>query len=201
MDNNQIIQLVCTRLSHDIIGNIGAVANAVELLEEGDLDFLDDIKSILKNSSQTLASRMKFFRMAFGLNNSNLDNLDLVRNTALDYIKTITNKDFPILLTFDVNSANNRKIALIMIMIMADLLIRGGSIDIYEQENYLIASINANAKIAIDKLQKIESAIYNKNYDIDAGLAPLYALMQTVLPNHVKLCKDDKKITLTAVVG
>lgn len=200
MDNNQIIQLVCTRLSHDIIGNIGAVANAVELLEEGDLDFLDDIKSILKNSSQTLASRMKFFRMAFGLNNSNLDNLDLVRNTALDYIKTITNKDFPILLTFDVNSANNRKIALIMIMIMADLLIRGGSIDIYEQENYLIASINANAKIAIDKLQKIETIIYNQNQDIDAGLAPLYALIQLSLPNSVKLCKDDKKIKLTTIV-
>ena len=51
MNNNLITELVCTRISHDIIGNIGAVANAVELLEEGDLDFLDDIKSILKNSS------------------------------------------------------------------------------------------------------------------------------------------------------
>ena len=36
MSDNKVCELVCTRLSHDIIGNIGAVANAVELLEEGD---------------------------------------------------------------------------------------------------------------------------------------------------------------------
>jgi hypothetical protein len=59
-----VSETILTRLSHDIVGNIGAVSNAVELLEEGDLDFIDDIKSILKTSSQTLANRMKFFRLA-----------------------------------------------------------------------------------------------------------------------------------------
>ena len=49
---SHISELICTRISHDLIGNIGAVANAVELLEEGDMDFLDDIRSILKTSSQ-----------------------------------------------------------------------------------------------------------------------------------------------------
>ena len=75
MTNNSLVcELICTRLSHDIVGNIGAVANAVELLEEGDMDFIDDIKSILGVSSKNLASRLKFFRMAFGLNNANLEN-------------------------------------------------------------------------------------------------------------------------------
>ena len=44
MNKAPIAELVCTRISHDLIGNIGAVANAVELLEEGDTDFLDEIK-------------------------------------------------------------------------------------------------------------------------------------------------------------
>ena len=47
----QLSELICTRISHDLIGNIGAVGNAVELLEDGDMDFLDDIKSILQISS------------------------------------------------------------------------------------------------------------------------------------------------------
>ena len=50
-------ELISTRLSHDIIGNIGAVANAAELLEEGDMDFLDDIKSILKTLSSSIPFR------------------------------------------------------------------------------------------------------------------------------------------------
>lgn len=33
--NIYISEIVATRLSHDLIGNIGAVANAVELLNEG----------------------------------------------------------------------------------------------------------------------------------------------------------------------
>ena len=41
----KLSQIICTRISHDLIGNIGAVSNAVELLEEGDMDFMDDIKS------------------------------------------------------------------------------------------------------------------------------------------------------------
>ena len=41
-EKQKILETVCTRMSHDLIGNIGAVANAVELLEEGDMDFIDD---------------------------------------------------------------------------------------------------------------------------------------------------------------
>ena len=89
MNNSLVTELICTRLSHDIVGNIGAVSNAVELLEEGDMDFIDDIKSILSVSSKTLAARLKFFRMTFGLNNANLENSDIVFKTAQDYLHTL----------------------------------------------------------------------------------------------------------------
>ena len=86
MNNDLVCELICTRLSHDIIGNIGAVANAVELLEEGDMDFIDDIKSILNVSSKTLSARLKFFRLTFGLNNANLENKETVVKTVQDYL-------------------------------------------------------------------------------------------------------------------
>ena len=46
----KLAEVISTRISHDLIGNIGAIGNAVELLEEGDMDFLSDIKNILKET-------------------------------------------------------------------------------------------------------------------------------------------------------
>lgn len=200
MNNNLVAELICTRISHDIIGNVGAVANAVELLEEGDLDFLEDIKSILKNSSQTLAARIKFFRMAFGLDNANLEDEELVQRTACEYVKTIGNKDFPINLTFDISSNNKRKPALIMVMILADLLIRGGDIKVIEQAGGVIAYVPADAKISPEKLQKLENALCSQSIDIDAGLAPIYDLINLGLKGKIKLSKNEQKIELLADV-
>ncbi len=201
MNNNQIGELVCTRISHDIIGNIGAVANAVELLEDGDLDFLDDIKSVLKNSSQTLASRMKFFRMAFGLNNANLDDFDLVKKTAVDYLKTIGNKDFPITLQLEQIVVDNRRLALVMIMVLADILIRGGNISVYQENNTLVAEVDANAKIAVDKLDKMEKIIFSPSYPNDPSLAPLCVLINALSPTNIKIYKNEQKIKLIVIVG
>ena len=54
--NIYISEIVATRLSHDLIGNIGAVANAVELLNEGDEDDREDIGNILNFSSKVSVS-------------------------------------------------------------------------------------------------------------------------------------------------
>lgn len=89
INNAAISELVLTRVCHDIIGNIGAVSNAVELLEEGDTDFLEDIQSILKTSSGVLSARLKFFRLAFGLRNANLADKENVLKTVRDYLLTI----------------------------------------------------------------------------------------------------------------
>lgn len=196
MANNLITELICTRLSHDIIGNIGAVANAVELLEEGDLEFLDDIKSILKNSSQTLTARLKFFRMAFGLDNATLEDAALVRKTAQDYLATLGNKEYPILLNFNVATASKRKLALQMIMIMADVLIRGGNLEVIEKEDKIIASIAKEAKISGDKLDKIKQALYAQAPAQDAGMAPLYALKNDADVKKIDLINDDTFIRL-----
>ena len=198
MTNNSLVcELICTRLSHDIVGNIGAVANAVELLEEGDMDFIDDIKSILGVSSKNLAARLKFFRMAFGLNNANLENKETVVKTAQDYLHTIGNKDFPITLFYDVKSVVNIKNSLLMIMIMGDVLIRGGVIYVKEDDSFLIAKIDANAKLSNDKLEKISSILRNKEQISDAGLAPLAALCSYNPTKKIDLLQNNDYITLS----
>lgn len=177
MNNSRICELVCTRISHDIVGNIGAVANAVELLEEDDLDFMDDIKSILKTSSQTLTARMKFFRLAFGLGNTGLTNNDVVFKTTQDYLHTLGNKDYPITLKMNV-CENNQRSAMLMVMAIADILIRGGEISVFEQNNRLICSIDSSLKISSDKLEKIYNTVNGMSEPNDAAMAPVWFLSE-----------------------
>lgn len=197
MNNSNVCELICTRLSHDIVGNIGSVANAVELLEEGDMDFIDDIKSILGVSSKNLAARLKFFRMTFGLNNANLENNETVVKTAQDYLHTLGNKDFPITLAYDVKSVDNVKNALLMIMIMGDVLIRGGIINVKEDSKSLSAVIDANAKLSNDKLEKITSVLANNGQTSDAGLAPLAALCEYNKNKQINLLNNGSDIILS----
>lgn len=173
----EISELICTRISHDIIGNIGAVSNAVELLEEGDLEFLDDIKSILKISSFALSARMKFFRMAFGLNNGNLENLELVEKTLKEYIQTIGNNSNNIIVDISLSDATFSKMALLSSMIVADTFIRGGYISIKQENDKLFIHSDNNALVK-DKVFIIKEVIKGKINDNLAQYAPIIYLKQ-----------------------
>lgn len=192
---NFISELICTRISHDIIGNIGAVANASELLEEGDLDFLDDIKSILKNSSFNLTSRMKFFRMAFGVDNNNLDNSEIVKQTTENYLASLGNSDYPISLSFAINNSQHHKTSMVMVMIMADLLIRGGNISVDDNDEKIIAKISTTNRISDEKWQKLQGLLQGNINCVDANTAHLamlaekYGLAKINLTNDGEFCR------------
>lgn len=194
MSNNLITELVCTRLSHDTVGTVGAIANVVELLEEGDLDYIDNITSILKAGSQTLTARLKFFRMAFGLNNAHLEDENLVRQIAADYLKTIGNKDFPITLDWGSMAVGKRKQALLLIMLAADILIRGGVLKVYETPDGAACEFSASAKISAPKLALTEQVLADGKIPADATLAPLAVLTEQ---NILSLTKTENAIIFT----
>lgn len=185
-NSEKLTELVCTRISHDIIGNIGAVANAVELLEEGDMEFLDDIRSILKNSSRVLTSRLKFFRLAFGLSNSNLKDINMVRDIAEAYVGTIGNASYPIKLELELHTAEFTRIALLSVMVLADLLIKGGQIEAREIDNQFAAIIHSDYPLAVEKIKDIKEVLNGKSIENQAQCAPVVYL-QNILNNTKKI--------------
>ena len=63
----KVVQLLSSRLCHDLVGPAGAVHNGIELLEEmSPGDGLDALKMVATSAEQLLA-RLAFFRLAFGL--------------------------------------------------------------------------------------------------------------------------------------
>lgn len=176
INDTLIAELICTRISHDLIGNIGAVANAVELLEEGDMDFLDDIKSILKVSSSVLSARQKFFRMAFGLGNANLENMPLVRKTTEEYLATLGNRNFPIELQMAVQDPKFSRPAMVGTMVLADTIIKGGWIKIEERNGKLYIGSHSDAEPSKEKTSALRNICEGKDCEISAQFAPVFYL-------------------------
>jgi len=63
----KVVQLLSSRLCHDLVGPAGAVHNGLELYEEMGSDEGADALKMVATSVEQLSARLGFFRLAFGL--------------------------------------------------------------------------------------------------------------------------------------
>lgn len=110
-------ELIMTRVSHDLAGICGALYNTAELLEI-DGTFAVDAGPLIKSSAGALAARLKFFRALFGLDGAPLNN-EIVNK----YLKTLS-------APFELNGIVENRMQLAGILICADMMIRGGQIEV-----------------------------------------------------------------------
>ena len=59
--------LLCSRVCHDVISPVGAIANGIELLDEGaDEDTTEIAMDLIRSSAKNASARLQFARIAFG---------------------------------------------------------------------------------------------------------------------------------------
>lgn len=62
-----LASLLCSRLCHDMLSPVGAMANGLELLaDEQDPEMRKRCFELLEQSARTSADKLRFFRLAFG---------------------------------------------------------------------------------------------------------------------------------------
>lgn len=67
----RVLELLCSRLCHDLISPVMAVNNGMELMEDDSGDMSDDIRDLLAVSAAAAASRLQYYRIAYGLGGQN----------------------------------------------------------------------------------------------------------------------------------
>ena len=83
-----VLELMASRMCHDVISPVGAISNGIELMEELGPDGLDDAKDLIGKSAEQANRRLRVFRYCYGTAGSKtqIDVKDM-RQTAFDYFE------------------------------------------------------------------------------------------------------------------
>ncbi len=62
----RVLELLSSRLCHELISPVGAINNGIELMGEDDPDFVKEAMVLIGNSARTAGNRLNFYRFAYG---------------------------------------------------------------------------------------------------------------------------------------
>ena len=65
-DNTQLLELLASKICHDLISPIGAIANGVEFLTEMGEDAGDEVTDLIAYSSAQASAKLRAMRLAYG---------------------------------------------------------------------------------------------------------------------------------------
>ena len=67
LDGLDLAALLCSRVCHDVISPVGAIANGIELIDEGtDPETNDIAMDLIRASAKNASAKLQYARIAFG---------------------------------------------------------------------------------------------------------------------------------------
>jgi histidine phosphotransferase ChpT len=126
----RVMELLASKLCHDIVSPVSAISNGVELIEDIGGSVADEAMKLIGDSAAHASRRLRLFRLAYGRAGSE-DNLSVkeVKQTAEQYMasgKVTLNwpDDQPVLAV--TNQKGYLKVILNMILLAEEVLAYGG---------------------------------------------------------------------------
>lgn len=86
----RLVELMCSRLCHDLVSPVGAIHNGLELLEEMEEDgggFAGEAIKLIAHSSDQAERRLRLFRLAYGQAGRDVRSFDDVRRAAEGWLE------------------------------------------------------------------------------------------------------------------
>lgn len=83
----RVLELLCSRLCHELISPVTAISNGLELMGDDPGDMVGDILALLGHSSLQASQRLKFYRVAYGYGGEAAESMGLTEAGA--YVRGI----------------------------------------------------------------------------------------------------------------
>jgi histidine phosphotransferase ChpT len=157
MSQTDLAAMLCSRLCHDMLSPVGALANGLELLaEEQDPEMRARCMELLEQSARISTDKLKFFRLAFGAAGG------FGEAIPIDEAQSVINALAADAKRVEINWAIAEprlpkpavKVLLNLAQIALDALVRGGTLDIGAERREGAVEIVARARgdrIAFDE--------------------------------------------------
>jgi histidine phosphotransferase ChpT len=182
--------LLCSRVCHDIISPVGAIANGLELMDDPDTDA--EMKAtaldMVRSSAKTATAKLKFCRIAFGASGSAGAHIDMSEagETAIAFVGNEKTK-----LDWQAPRENRPKaeVKLLLNMLLLGIagIPRGGTVTVtVEGRSFKVRAQGERAKVPqqlADALSGATTAV-----DLDARLVQPY--YTRILAQHAGLSID-----------
>jgi histidine phosphotransferase ChpT len=147
--DTRVLELLASKICHDLISPVGAVSNGVEILEEMGADAGEEVTGLIAYSANQAASKLKAMRLAYGLGGADTSILPKDVHAAFgNYLGSdsrIKQDWSPEKISTPVNGAP--KLLMCALILAAETLPKGGKITV-EQETpstILISAAGENA--------------------------------------------------------
>ncbi len=122
----RIVELMASRVCHDLVSPVSAIGNGLELLEEGGGGADDDALKLCMGSQRRAAVLLQAFRMAFGASQVS-ESLGEARRLAEELLQHgKVRLDWPVEQDVRQPPRGTARLALNMVMLAAECLPRGG---------------------------------------------------------------------------
>jgi histidine phosphotransferase ChpT len=170
--------LLCSRVCHDIISPVGAIANGIEVLDEADDD--EEMRgmalAMIRSSSRQATAKLKFCRIAFGAAGSAGSLIDL--NEAGDVAKAFVGEEKVKLdwrAPAENRPKNEVKLLLNMLLLAMAGIPRGGTITVSAEGRAFAARAQGERAKVPENIAAVIAGSFDPS-NLDARLVqPYYA--------------------------
>ncbi|MEL7013542.1 MAG: histidine phosphotransferase family protein [Pseudomonadota bacterium] len=202
--NEKLASLIGSRICHDLISPIGAVANGLELLELSGLPSGPEV-DLVNQSAQNAAARIKYYRLAFG-DCGRLDSEHVVKTAEIVSILSDVFIGGRMSVSWHVDQDRSRlqvKAALLAIMCAEAALGTGGAIDVRMQNgSWMIEGLGKKLTLQPDLWQFLKhdmSDIFNPQIPVAPAAVQFVLLPQVLrqLGRPLSITTTDQTLILT----
>lgn len=174
--------LLCSRVCHDIISPVGAIANGLELLDEGDdPESREMAMSLIRASSANASARLMYARIAFGAAGSAGADIDTgdAENVARGYFANEKKTTLEWHGQRALMPKNKVKLLLNLILVSLGAIPRGGVVKVEIEDPNGSPKLTVTATGMSARVPPVFLALLNGHFEenLDAhAVQPLYTL-------------------------
>ena len=201
LSDMELASLLSSRICHDLISPVGAIANGLEVLAEYKDEEMRKIAfNLIENSAHQASVKLQFARLAFGAAGNS--GMEISMGDAGDLAKGLIGEG-KVTLSWDAPRDNRPKtevkLALNMVLIAMSCIPRGGTVTIDADASSITATAKGR-KATVPEKTKALLAGETKTAEITAHLIQPYYMLRLLDEARYRLDMETKQEEETVII-